>query len=540
MTVAVAPTPAEPLCEWLEPGLRQIAGQDPLGIQTITTDRILPSLLPGVLAQTRSARYLSIYAFLLRRYERNAGRASNQGLDDFMRHREFELGVAANLCRRCGGDGAIGNRVIRPLVAENPRTFPRRLSIETTLGGYGLNYRSPMEELGIVVPAGRGYINDEPTPIDLLAPPDRAQRLANAFESAIGGTRWYRDWMHGVDPIPADVLEELSDVACLCRLDAYTDERQAIRDVMLSSPAPERDEPSEQRRRAFALLLDLMRSTPDVAHSDRSFRDAVISTFESGGGGSDARGSTAAQWSATAMRDSLQDALSVLWLDFCRTGLRVQSFDGMNRSQLREMVRNQLVAHAELRIGDTVMATSPDEPLSPWVDRIGTVCRSLSWQQLCDLAIDADAALSGLAVLIALTGRVPEPAGTNAAWLDVARVDGDHQPGLLQMATLLKRRQQQADETVGSLMQWLIDTLIVRVHDTVAMGKLPESTFRFSWEEGRLRFVDNGVVRFEASTLRRQALADIAYDLGWWDLDDNDVPQLTADGDSVIDAVFET
>src|SRR3954463_8641432 len=122
-----APFASAPICEWIEPGLREIAGQDPLGIQTITTDRILPGLLPGVLALSRRARYFSIYAFLLRRYAQKAGRATNQGLDDFMRHREFELGVAANLCPHCGGDGAIGNRVIGPLIAQAPATYPRWL-----------------------------------------------------------------------------------------------------------------------------------------------------------------------------------------------------------------------------------------------------------------------------------------------------------------------------------------------------------------------------------------------------------------------------
>jgi hypothetical protein len=61
--LAAVPIPSEPLCEWLERGLREIAGQDPLGIQTITTDRILPALLPGVLALSRRARYFSVYAF---------------------------------------------------------------------------------------------------------------------------------------------------------------------------------------------------------------------------------------------------------------------------------------------------------------------------------------------------------------------------------------------------------------------------------------------------------------------------------------------
>jgi hypothetical protein len=540
MSLAAVPAPSEPLCEWLERGLREIAGQDPLGIQTITTDRILPALLPGVLALSRRARYFSIYAFLLRRYGENAGRASNQGLDDFMRHREFELGVAANLCPRCKGRGAIGNLVVGPLVGQLPDTYPRRRSVKSTLGGYGLYYRSPMEELGIIVPAGRGHINDEATPVDLLVPEPRAQRLADAFESAIAETRWYRDWMHGVDPIPADVLVELSRVACLCRLDAHPEEREAIRDAVLTAPHPERAEPTEQRRRAFALLLDLMRSRPAVSRSDGAFRDAVIESFGSRRLQTDPRASSNGQWAAAAMRDSLQDALSVIWLDFCRSGLRLQPYDGMTRADLRSLVRERLVAGAELRIGDIDIATEPDAPARRWADRVSDAFGDLTWQQLSNLAVDADGGLTGLATFVALTRRVPNPADANGAWLQVARVDGDHQPGLLQMATMVKRREARPGETVGSLMQWVIDTFIVRVHDTVAMGKLPESTFRFWWEEGRLRFVDNGVWRFEASGLRRQALADIAFDLGWWTDDGGDTARVTQDGSSVVDAVFAT
>src|SRR3954451_4113633 len=101
MEIAEAPQPTPKLCEWIEPGLREIAGQDPLGLQTITTDRILPALLPGVLALSVRARYFSIYAFLVRRYAQTGARADNAGLDEFIRLREFELCIAANLCPRC-------------------------------------------------------------------------------------------------------------------------------------------------------------------------------------------------------------------------------------------------------------------------------------------------------------------------------------------------------------------------------------------------------------------------------------------------------
>src|SRR3954451_11757770 len=150
MEIAEAPPPPPSLCEWIEPGLREIAGQDPLGLQTITTDRILPALLPGVLALSRRARSLSFYCFLLRRYEQSAGVADNAALDGFIRGREFELAVAANLCPNpdCNARGANGNLVARPLVANAPAAYERQPSIQTLLGGYGLYYRSPMEELG--------------------------------------------------------------------------------------------------------------------------------------------------------------------------------------------------------------------------------------------------------------------------------------------------------------------------------------------------------------------------------------------------------
>ena len=52
--------------EWIEPALELKRGLDPLSLQTITQDRIMPILLPGVLVLSRRARLFSFYPFLWR------------------------------------------------------------------------------------------------------------------------------------------------------------------------------------------------------------------------------------------------------------------------------------------------------------------------------------------------------------------------------------------------------------------------------------------------------------------------------------------
>ena len=47
------------------------------------------------------------------------------------------------------------------------------------------------------------------------------------------------------------------------------------------------------------------------------------------------------------MRETLQDALSVIWLDFCRAGLRTQSFDGLTRAQLYSRIEKYGLAESE-------------------------------------------------------------------------------------------------------------------------------------------------------------------------------------------------
>src|SRR2546421_3823404 len=99
--ISSAPTVGEP--QWIESTLRIVPGRDPLGLQTITTDRIMPALVPGILALSVRARYFSFYAFLLSEYRAQKMPASNNALSSYIKAREYEFGLAAELCAHgCG------------------------------------------------------------------------------------------------------------------------------------------------------------------------------------------------------------------------------------------------------------------------------------------------------------------------------------------------------------------------------------------------------------------------------------------------------
>ena len=227
--------------EWLESTLNVTPGRDPLGFQTITTDRIIPRLVPGVLALSRRARYLSFYAFLMAHYRDQQMAPSNNGLSEFMKRREFELSLAIQLCPNgCGHQpvSSVGRERAGPLVNRGLTSFPRGESVQSYLGGYGLYYRSPMVDLGFVAPRGTPFGDTEgaTTKVDVLWPDDeRGAALAATFDEATADTDYRARYFSGAQEIPREVLVEYSTRACLCRLPEHPAERRCAAHARCSS-----------------------------------------------------------------------------------------------------------------------------------------------------------------------------------------------------------------------------------------------------------------------------------------------------------------
>jgi hypothetical protein len=207
--------------EWIEPTFRFTPGLDPIGLRALTAGRIVAPLVPGILALSDRARYLSFYAWLLRRYADQRRSPTTAALSSFLLRREFEFGVAVRLCGRCDSR-PVGMDRIGPAMNARPAAFELTESVKSPLGGYGLYYRTPMRVMDLVRLPGT-TLGDEATTVDVLnrrAP--RALALADAFDGAVGDTAYVREGhIDGDAPIPAEVLTEFGAAACLCRLDEH-------------------------------------------------------------------------------------------------------------------------------------------------------------------------------------------------------------------------------------------------------------------------------------------------------------------------------
>ena len=544
-SLSIAPEQPEPLVEWLAPSLQDTAGRDPLGLNTITLDRILPQLLPGILQLSERARYLSIYPWMLGQFAERKRPATGEELDQFIRRREFELCLAMKLCKHCTVASAIGSLSAGPRVNAGDDPFQRGTSIKSHKGGFGLYYRSPLVDLGAVAPVGTPLGQEsKPTPIEVLRSNDpRVLVLAESFHDAIKDTAYFKQFERTNDPIPRNVMEELAEQVCLCRLRFRERERDAIRALIFE---PANDDPDivaacDARRRGFALFLSLIDEDPGVPYDTGRFWRGLISRLEANPTADDALGQTVAAWGALAMKECIQEPICSIWTHFCRSGVHEQGLDGMTEEELGAMIE-RLADGADLVLDGVSLSVSPGEPARAAQTRLVAATRDFDWETVRAWTAEENTAISGLVAMLVLANRVPDPTAVNPLWGEIAGRRSEHQDGLLGIVSLLRHRLM-AEPTVAGLLEWLIRRFIIGPHEVIAYSKLPEATFRFSWEEtGRLRFFtpgSGGLDRFSPSDDRRQAMSTLSEDLGYWEYDETaGRPRLTDDGRAFVTEAF--
>jgi hypothetical protein len=506
---------------WIKSSFEVTAGRDPLGIQTITIDRIMPLLAPGILALSRRARYFSFYPFLLDEYERLRLPATMSALSTFIKQREYEFALAVQLCSNgCGqiASGVVGKQRASPATRYKTDAYERGESVESHLGGYGLYYRTPLIEVGIVARIGTPWgPESEPVPLDVLAGDD-GKNLAQAFRDAVSDTDYYRNYMTGARPIPLEVIKEYAAHACLCRLVEAPHEQALIRSALFESRLGTAEREVEQRQRSFALFLSLVEEDPEITVLDPVFRDTIRKTFERGDSRSDTHANTLSQWAALIAKEYLQEGLSSIWSQIYRAGLAAQPIDGFSRDELNTLLTQTILDIGEVRLDDTQLPAAPGTPLQDFSDAVIDAARDLSLEELRDWAIEEDTAVAGLALILVLYDRIPDAATVSRGWSQIGHQQSDHQPGLLGFGVSL-REHSEGNPTLSQTLAWLGRRYVISAHESIAYSKLPNFTFRFRWEQGRLRFYDLYDInwtRFGLTDIRRDALSRISEDIGMW------------------------
>jgi hypothetical protein len=537
LLTAVEEAPRRPGApQWIQPSLKVTPGRDPLGLQTITLDRIMPRLLPGILVLSQRARYFSLHAFLLNEYQRLRLPLNNNDLSSFIKLREFEYAVAVQLCPRGCGErpvGMVGKTRAAPVVEEHADEIPRRESVESDLGGYGLYYKSPMIDMGMVVPRGSA-LGEAITPVDVLDPRGPGPALADAFGSAIADTSYFREHMLGPSAIPREVLEELAERACLCRLPDYPDEQALLRRALFEPPAPGYAEDTRQRCRSFALLLRELEREPEAAASNGAFMQAVWDDFLADPAGDGALRRTVAQWAALAAKDWWQESLSSVWSHFLRVA--GVSSNGLSPDGLDTVLGVELVPAGSIQVLGRTFEVTPEIGTAVLADSVGTGTADIPLDELRRWAAETDTVAAGLVLFFALRNRIPTQASPSPGWFEIGALSSERQPSVLGFLYRFDRHLE-AQPTLAQTLVWLTRRFVINAHEQIAYSKLPEFTFRFRWEEGRLRFYTLGLGRFRLADIRRASMAQISEDVGLWQ-SIGGVPELTSYGRHFTEQAF--
>lgn len=517
---------------WIKPGLNITNGRDQLALETITINQIMPILVPGVVALSRRARYLSFYLFLLDEFHRRGGGTQDE-LATFIKRAEYEYLLAVRHCTRAGcGDNAtaiIGYFEVQRALDEGA-PFRRGESIEGALGGYGQQYRSLLQALELVAP--KGWLVDG-KPLSLDRATKKGEQIARAFRTRLAKTSWYLSYLGAQKSIPAKVMEELSDQACLCRLEESVAERDLLQAHLFGS-GDQRTEDQRERLASFAVTLDIIAKEPKAADSESRWRrriwDVGLTTLKR----NDPRSRAVAGWAALVAKEVYQDALAVMWSAICEWGAATQPTDGFLPGDLRQRLVKELFANGKV-FG---VKFSAKEPATALAHRLSRELGQDHLEDLRDKARESPvAAMNGFALLLILWARLPDSNFMPAAWRLIGRQHSTFQLGLLTAFDWFKALP--SDTSASEVFETVALRWVVQAHDRVGCDRLPNFIFRFRFVEGRWQFMRTlSTNPFSLGDSRHDAMVYMSRDLGLWRGDGKN-SVLTDRGRSVIREAFD-
>lgn len=510
------------------------SGQDHLGLGSVSSDRILPRLSPGINVLTIHPRYWTFYSWVLSEFWAAELPRTRAAFRDFYRPREALFSMACHLCDATEHEtlvaNIVGSRRVSPLVHED-EFDPQFDYIKEPLGGFGLYYRSAMEMTGALVVAGpsNGFPFDAPTPI--------GRALAAAFAQSIHNTEVASILDSGATAtvVSRAALMEFARKACLCQLRAGSQDLPLLQDLFLHSGTTEE---TSSRSETLRMLLDLSACAPTEPIGQDEYRQLIY--FR------DLNGSlyiprpelidVARRWRVYQGREYFAYAFNRLLRWASRRGLAATD-GGLTPLPIRKLwevvdaALDDSVHDADMdlalreissttKVNDVVAYLRAELPVGQTADQVWARRDDLDEHALyyaCRYYDEDDGstlvALLCLILLVRERFGLPNRALEYADEQDLVAEGGSLRIGMTRFMTLLNRRML-TDPTLGELARWIIEDFVIVQHERVATAKLPEDTYRVRRVGDALRFfAQEAPAVFNDS--RFNALSTTVHELGW-------------------------
>jgi len=515
--------------QWNEQDVEYKDGRDPLGLDTISVDQILPRILPGWVANTRRTRYLSFYLFLLQEFHERGLGTSQTELGNFIRHTEFEfaLGVLRHEAGNHCGRGAVGvagfNRAWGAVTSGAPAT-PRTAAIPSSAsGGYGqFGYRGVLVELGLIALSGE-QVNGSTLSYDRLIS-DRARAIASRYRSDVASTTWYRDYLGGDHDLPIGIMDEVVDAGCLCLLPQHTAERDAL---LTAITTPGGEHPTEasrsaRRKHAMTVVLSAIAQNPRAATELGELRRTIWSL---GTAKPDGRVTVFEDWAALIAKEYYAALVGVAWHHLNTIG-QTGPHDGWAQPALFDAVR--LSASGKLScLGATIHGA---DSLTSATYALTVATEEMHPEDVIQEVRKDGRIAASLAGMMVLAQRLAAYDGP--PWSETLGLGTRAQSSV---ARTLRRLREEDHRPFCDVAARLTDELVLRPHEALATAKLgwynpPMHSFRFRHERGRVYFFrDRDISDRGVGAPRFSALQTMTRDLGLW-RDADGGGQVTADG----------
>jgi hypothetical protein len=518
--------------QWIAKMYPAKVGRDHLGLGSVSSDQILPTLSPSINVLTIHPRYHSFYTFLLDEFWRRDRPRSRTAWVRFYRPRELIFSIGAHLCDQPEhGDMStvVGGQKTSSLANRQLDTYDTTYDyIKSELGGYGLYYRSVIAELGLIYPGGPGF------PYDVDVPTELGKEVAAAFRKAVRNTAYYRDYFDkDSTKVPIKVIQEYIRRACLCQLKVPdAPDRPLLLDVFLhggSNP--------ESRRATFGMLLDIANQSQGHSLDQDAFRQLLY--FQATDGGAAYKPQVVVldtywRWRLYQAREYYAFALNAMWYYLCYWGLvhggDIHPIPLAHFWQHLEAALNFDGLTAWLNLtGPELGANSGFQSLLDWLQRLVGADRAtfdiactldapLQEHRLYRLATAHSTApevmVAGMITMLALILlRFEQP----ELWLQpewaVSHMGAEGRLSVDGFVRTMHRRLQSGGISISEITRWLYADYIILQHQLVANSKLPDNTFRFQREGDRLRFYNlpNSLAFMDS---RFDALSTTLHELG--------------------------